>query len=102
MISFSDEVENIQSVPIVDAALEYDRPKTLKTYLIIAKNALHIPSMQHNLIPPFIMQEAGIEVNDAPRIHIRDEATREIHSIMLPQVDLRIPMRLSGILSYFE
>ena len=28
--------------------------------------------------------------------------TRKSHSILLPQVDLRIPLRLSGVLSYFE
>ena len=47
------------------------------------------------------MREAGIEVNDMPRIHIRDELIRESHSIMIPQVDLRIPLRLSGVFSYF-
>ena len=57
--------------------------------------------MQQNLIPPFIMQEAGIEVNDVPRIHIWDELIRESHSIMIPQVDLRIPLWLSGVFSYF-
>ena len=41
-------------------------------------------------------------MNDIPRIHIRDEVTFGINSIMLPQVDLRIPLRLSGIFSYFE
>ena len=27
------------------------------------RNALYVPSMPHNLIPPFIMREAGIVVN---------------------------------------
>ena len=87
---------------IIDAALFYDCPKTLKTYLIIVKNALHIPSMHHNLVPLFIMREAGLEVNDVPRMYIQDEVTRESHSIMLPQVDLSIPPQLSGVFSYFE
>ena len=41
-------------------------------------------------------------MNDVPRINIRDEVTHGSHSIMLPQVDLSIPLRLSGVLSYFE
>ena len=97
-----DEVEKLESAPIVDYDLAYNCPKTLKTYLIIVKNYLHIPSMQQNLIPLFIMREAGLEVNDLPRIKIRDEATRESHSIMITQVDLRIPIQLSDVLSYFE
>ena len=99
---FYDEVEKIESVPIVDAALAYDCPKYLKTYLLIVKNELHILSMKHNLIPPFIMWESRLEVNDTPRINIQDEVTCERHSIMMPQVDLRTPLRLSGVFSYFE
>ena len=92
---FSDEVEKIDSVPIVVSAVDYDCHKTLKNYLQILKNALHIPFMQHNLIPPFIMQEAGLEMSE-------DEVTRENHSIMIPHVDLRIPLRIGGVLFYFE
>ena len=55
MRAFSDEVEELDSVPMVDAALAYDCPKTLNTYLLIVKNDLHILPMKHNLIPPFIM-----------------------------------------------
>ena len=95
-------MENLESVPIVNVALEYDCPKSLKTYLLIVKNALHIPSMKHNMIPQFILREAGLEVNDIPRIHIRDEVTRESQSIIMTRVDLRIPLQLSGVFSYFE
>ena len=42
----SDEVDKLESVPIVDAALAYDLPKTLNTYLLIVKNALHRRYMQ--------------------------------------------------------
>ena len=102
LISFSDEVDKLESAPIIDAALSYECHKTLKTYLLIVKNYFHIPSMQHNLITPFIMREAGLEVNYVPRIHIRYEVTHESHSIMIPKFDLSIPMRISGVLSYFE
>ena len=48
VIAFSDEVENLESMPIVDASLAYELHKTLKTYHLILKNSLHIPYMQHN------------------------------------------------------
>ena len=41
-------------------------------------------------------------MKDVPRIHIQDEVIRESHSIMLPQIDLRKPLRLSGTFYYFE
>ena len=48
------------------------------------------------------MREPGLEVNDVPRKHIQDEEARGSHSIMIPQVDNRIPLRLIVVLSYFE
>lgn len=32
-------------------------------------NDFHIPSMKHNLIPPFLIEEADLVVNDMPRTH---------------------------------
>ena len=56
------------NVPIVDAAVKYDCPYDGKSYILILRNALHVPSMQNNLIPPFMMREAGLQVNDVPKI----------------------------------
>ena len=59
-----------RKIPIVDAALAYDCPYTHRTYLLIVRNALYVPSMTNNLLPPFILREAGLEVNDVPKIHV--------------------------------
>ena len=48
MRALSDEVEDLDSVPIVDAALAYDCPNTLITDLSSVKNAVHILSMVFN------------------------------------------------------
>ena len=103
---FSSKCSKMESVPIVDAAVAYDCPYTLKTYLLTVRNALHVPSMEHNLIPPFIMREAGLIVNDTPKIHTkREDLSRETHCIVATKsdngVELRIPMKLDGIFSYF-
>ena len=63
---FADGLK-MEKVAIVDAAIAYDDPYSLKTYIIIIKNALHVPSMSHNLIPPFIMREAGLIINEEPK-----------------------------------
>jgi hypothetical protein len=57
--------------------------------------------MQKNLIPPFIMREAGITVNDTPTMQMNDPTTED-HSIYFPETRFRIPMSLWGIFSYFE
>ena len=61
----------MDAVPIVDAAVIYDDPYTRKKYLLIARNALHVPSMQHHLVPPFVLREAGLIVNKTPKCQRR-------------------------------
>jgi hypothetical protein len=56
--------------------------------------------MQNNLIPPFMMREAGIIVSDTPKIQVGNP-TEEHHSIFSPGTQLRIPMSLWGVFSYF-
>ena len=99
--AFADVCKKVENVPIVDAAVAYDCPYTMKTYILIMRNALYIPTMKHNLIPPFIMREAGLVVNDVPRIHCGEGVTRESHSIIVEEPSLRIPLRLDGIFSQF-
>ena len=53
--AFSPDIEALQRVPIVDAGIAYDCPYSMQTYILVVCNALHIPSMDHNLIPPFIL-----------------------------------------------
>ena len=82
-------------------------PYSMKTYLLSIRNALYVPSMTHNLIPPFIMREAGLVVNDVPRIHMKqEELTNETHCIVAREddvgVNLKVPLRLDGIFSCFE
>jgi hypothetical protein len=89
-------------VPIVDAAIAYDCNKSGKTFILIMKNALYIPSMERNLIPPFVMREAGLLVNDVPRIHCGEELTNESHCIISKEAGLRIPLQLRGIFSGFD
>ncbi len=103
---FSNDCSKLESVPIVDAAMAYDCPYSMKTYILAVKNALHVPSMEHNLVPPFILREAGLTVNDVLKIHTKSsELTNETHCIVSKEevtgTDLRIPMSLDGVFSYF-
>ena len=88
------------NIPIVDAAIRYDCRFTGRSYLLIIRNALHVPSMNNNLLPPFVLREAGIIVDDVPKIHV-DDPDVEHHSIYFTETGLRIPLSLWGVFSYF-
>jgi hypothetical protein len=55
--------------------------------------------MKNSLIPPFVMREAGIRVNDTPKIQT-SEPTEEDHLIYFPDSDFHIPLSLWGVFSY--
>lgn len=84
----------------MDVAIAYDCLFTNECYILVFHNALSVPSMEHNLILPFIMREAGIQGNEAPKIHV-DNPTVNDHSLFFPGAETRIALLLWGICSYF-
>ena len=63
---FSPDLPVLEKVEIGDAAMCYDDPVTLRTYILVMRNALLIPTMNQNLLPPFLVREAGIFLDDLP------------------------------------
>ena len=90
--AFVDDVGQLPSVPIVDAVLAYDCPYTAKTILLVVRNALFIKSMQHHLIPPFILREAGLQVKEIPKQHCQDPTVSD-HSIYLQKSQSSSPAK---------
>ena len=88
-------------VPIVDGAICYDCPYSGESYILIVRNALHLPHIKNNLIAPFIMRSAGVTIDERPKIHY-DDPTVDNHCVMFDDSDLRIPLQLNGIFSYFQ
>ena len=98
--AFSPSIEKLARVPIVDAAIIYECPYKLKSYVLVMKNALYVKEMSHNLIPPFVMREAGLFVSETAKIHVAEPSV-DTHCIRCKDPDLRIPLGLWGIFSYF-
>ena len=69
------------SVELVDAALKYECPYSREVKILIIRRGLHIPSMTHNLLLPFMLREAGIQINEIPNIHVTSP-TEERHAII--------------------
>ena len=98
---FDKNLGTARQIPVVDAALAYDCPYSHETYLLIIRNALYIESMENNLIPPFIMREAGLLVRDTPKIHLEDPNAQD-HAITFHNNNLSIPLQLHGTFSFFH
>ena len=47
------------------------------------------------------MRDAGVTLNDTPKIHSKDP-TIDDHFITFKDSDIRIPLQLSGVFSYFH
>ena len=87
-------------VNIMDAAVKYKCPYTGQEYALIIRNALHVPSMVNNLIPPFMLREVGIKVKDTPKVHCDDPTVRD-HAVELPETGFKISLLLWGVFSCF-
>jgi len=79
---FTPDYESM-TVQIVDAAIQYDCLYEGKSYVLVIKNSLYVPSMTNNLIPLFIMRKAGVFVNDIPKIHLEDSPKMTMQSSSL-------------------
>ena len=44
---FSEDLGIIKNIPIVDAAVAYDCPYTHECYILLLRNALYLPSLEH-------------------------------------------------------
>ena len=63
---FSSDLGMEMNVPIADGDLSCDYPCTGKVRVLVIINELYIPSMHHNLIPPFIIRAGCFAINDFP------------------------------------
>jgi hypothetical protein len=98
---FSTKLGKLREVPIVSAALAYDCPTTLQTYILIFHQSLYIPDITSHLICPNQLRQNGITVNDCPLQYQQPTLRqRDSHSILIG--DIRIPLHMRGVISTFS
>ena len=78
---FAEDVGMMPRVPIVDSVIAYDCSYSGEVIFLVARNALFVVSMDHNLVPPFIMREEDYRWDEESKT--------------------RIPLQLYGTLSVF-
>jgi hypothetical protein len=70
-------------------------------YIPLIRDSFYVPSLDHNLLPPFMMREAGVIVKDTPKIQL-DDPSEEDHALTFPETGFRILLSLWGVFSYFR
>jgi hypothetical protein len=98
--SFSPDLPVLEKVEIGDAAMCYDDPVSLRTYILMLRNALLIPTINHNLLPPFLVCEAGLLIDETPK-HQAMLPTIDNHLIYNSRTGMRIHLQLQGIFLSF-
>ena len=102
---FSSSLGQATDVPICDLAVAYEHISDSghETLILIFRNALCIPEMDHNLIPPFIFRDAGHIVNECPKFQCSIPTAND-HCIMINgnDIEARIQLQLHGTFSYFH
>ena len=90
----------MEKLEIGDVAIVYDNPITLVTYLLVMRNAFLIPSMSHNLLPPSLIREASLFLDETPKFQSTD-LSKDNHTIYDQEIGMRIHLQLNGTFSYF-
>ncbi len=98
---FSLDLPVMEQVEIGDTAMCFDDQVSLKTFILVLLNAFFIPSMDHNLLSPFLVREAGIFLDETPK-HQGLSPTIENHPIFDSESGLCIHLQLNGIFSVFN
>ena len=79
MRPFSIDCSKLEAVPFVDAVVAYDCPNTLEIFVLVVRNGLYVHSMMSNLIPLFVMREAGFKLNGVTNILISQILTLNVN-----------------------
>ena len=91
---------------IVDCALKYRCVSTGECSILVVNQALQVPELEHCLLCPMQCRMNGVEINETPKFLLQ-HPTNSSHSIHIHSSDsdaqpLRIPLRLAGVVSYFN
>ena len=98
--TITPDLPPMDDVEIGDVAMAYDDPRTGVTYILVMRNALLIPTMNHNLVPPFLIREAGLFLGETPKHHASAPSVTN-HSIINLDSGMHIHLELNGIFLYF-
>ena len=96
---FTSELGEPMLVPVVQAAVTYECEYSGNIHILVLCNALYFKNMDINLVPPFMMRLAGLDVDECPKFLAKNPKESN-HSVYFPDSDTRLQFQLEGIISY--
>ena len=93
--AFTESAGKLKKVPIVDTVVAYNCPYLAKTFVLLFRNVLNVPEIKHNLLPPFIVREAGHFLDECPKFQSSSPAVSN-HS------EIQIHFGLINTFSFFN
>jgi hypothetical protein len=95
---FPEDYKPMKSIPAAKVATAYDHPLSGETVILVFREVLYLgDKLDHSLICPNQAQYDGVVVDDIPRHLSHDKAST--HSLYFPEEDVRLPLKLRGIIS---
>ena len=90
----------------VSGVVAYDHPVTGQAYMLVFHQAIYLESMDNHLICPMQCRVNGVEINDTPKIFVKNPTERS-HAIVVddplaPDDSLVVPLQLEGVISVFS
>jgi hypothetical protein len=94
---FEPVTMKVNGIPIVMVAVAYDCPAICHTFILFFHQVMHVLTMTRHLINPFQMRNYGIKINETALMHLTpEEWTPKMHSILVDDPPLHIPLRFDG------
>jgi len=92
----------VKDLDLVSAALAYDCPTTGEVTVLMVHQAVHVPTMENDLLCPMQMRLNDITLNECPKFMENNPNDRS-HTLRARQdgEELTIPLALRGVTSYF-
>ena len=91
------------NIKTVSGALAYDNPTSGTTVIIVVDQAIHVPTMDCNLICPMQVRMNDVKLDDKPKF-LTEDPTDESHAISCEDNTatlVNISLSLKGVTSYF-
>ena len=96
--------EAVKNLEIVNVAITVDNVDTGESHILIINQAVHAPTMDHNLLCPTQMKMHSAIINDTPKSFLNNPKDDD-HCVLLQNEELekslRIPLTIKGVSPVF-